>query len=328
MKELVPFLTDSDRGDERKMMAKYHVTKAGKVAACRATSRPCPLGGHHFANAEDAQAAVDMRNEVLAQIQGAVTTETPKTKTVPERAKSTSPSSDSYKTQHAKNNLKELQDVWESIKDEDPSTANELSELERKIPYFSLKSSPEAYAERQKAVKVLEGRWKQNLFEAFSFTRNPELNEKIYDWAYAEAHSSGLHDVEGKFEEYSDLTGEVYDAYARASDRKKYEVPFPGVERLSADEAGEAYNTQGRFPYNGTDEEKQQHADESKSIHQGFLNHLASEYGYAPEPVVTAVYYAAYEDTHSSGYYSVENDYADKFGRLEEMFKIEVPKNY
>lgn len=43
---------------------KYHIDKNGKPAVCKATKRPCPLGGSdvHFDSAEDAQAYADEQN--------------------------------------------------------------------------------------------------------------------------------------------------------------------------------------------------------------------------------------------------------------------------
>ena len=45
-------------------MAKYHISKSGKPAICRATKK-CPLGGaeSHYASKEEAQAAIDESNE-------------------------------------------------------------------------------------------------------------------------------------------------------------------------------------------------------------------------------------------------------------------------
>lgn len=45
-------------------MTKYHIDKNGKPAICRATKRPCPLGGAdvHFDSIEDAQAYADEQN--------------------------------------------------------------------------------------------------------------------------------------------------------------------------------------------------------------------------------------------------------------------------
>lgn len=35
-------------------MEKYHINRKGEAAQCRATTRPCPLGGEHFDSAEEA----------------------------------------------------------------------------------------------------------------------------------------------------------------------------------------------------------------------------------------------------------------------------------
>lgn len=46
------------------MTQKFHIDKNGKPAPCRATKRPCPLGGAevHFDSIEEAQAHVDTMN--------------------------------------------------------------------------------------------------------------------------------------------------------------------------------------------------------------------------------------------------------------------------
>lgn len=46
-------------------MTKYHIDRNGKPAICRATKRPCPLGGDgvHFDSLEDAQAYADDMNK-------------------------------------------------------------------------------------------------------------------------------------------------------------------------------------------------------------------------------------------------------------------------
>lgn len=45
-------------------MSKYHIDKNGKPALCKATERPCPLGGDdtHFPTIEEAQTYVDEKN--------------------------------------------------------------------------------------------------------------------------------------------------------------------------------------------------------------------------------------------------------------------------
>lgn len=40
-------------------MAKYHITRSGNVAACRAVKRPCPLGGEHYESADAAYEGLD-----------------------------------------------------------------------------------------------------------------------------------------------------------------------------------------------------------------------------------------------------------------------------
>lgn len=47
------------------MAQKYHIDRNGKPAPCRATKRPCPLGGEeaHFDSMEEAQAFVDQQNQ-------------------------------------------------------------------------------------------------------------------------------------------------------------------------------------------------------------------------------------------------------------------------
>ena len=46
-------------------MARYHIDKNGRPAICKATKRPCPLGGveAHFDSLEEAQVHVDKQNE-------------------------------------------------------------------------------------------------------------------------------------------------------------------------------------------------------------------------------------------------------------------------
>lgn len=43
-------------------MAKYHITKKGEVAVCKATVEACPLGGVHFETAEMAEAYLEKEN--------------------------------------------------------------------------------------------------------------------------------------------------------------------------------------------------------------------------------------------------------------------------
>ena len=46
-------------------MGKYHISKKGKVAECKATERPCPLGSdnEHFNSMEKAQKYADEKNK-------------------------------------------------------------------------------------------------------------------------------------------------------------------------------------------------------------------------------------------------------------------------
>lgn len=51
-------------------MSKFHINKKGVPAPCRATSKPCPLGGSdvHFNSEQEAQAYVDKQNKEQFQL--------------------------------------------------------------------------------------------------------------------------------------------------------------------------------------------------------------------------------------------------------------------
>lgn len=51
-------------------MSKFHINKKGMPAPCRATSKPCPLGGSdvHFNSEQEAQAYVDKQNKEQFQL--------------------------------------------------------------------------------------------------------------------------------------------------------------------------------------------------------------------------------------------------------------------
>lgn len=49
-------------------MARYHVTAAGNPAICKATVRPCPLGGQHYGTLAAAETAASLKADVLKNI--------------------------------------------------------------------------------------------------------------------------------------------------------------------------------------------------------------------------------------------------------------------
>ena len=46
-------------------MAKYHISKNGKVVMCRAKTRPCPLGGGHFSSKQEGEAYVETKFKLM-----------------------------------------------------------------------------------------------------------------------------------------------------------------------------------------------------------------------------------------------------------------------
>ena len=46
-------------------MAKYHISKSGKVVVCRAKTRPCPLGGGHFPSKQEGEAYVETKFKLM-----------------------------------------------------------------------------------------------------------------------------------------------------------------------------------------------------------------------------------------------------------------------